>query len=68
MTSWSKAKSGDNRYNIRESGGKHTVFKDDATFFRTDGTKVGSADSKDTAIDLVKSDSGSKNVDIKKST
>lgn len=67
MITWNKVSSGEKTYNVKESSGTHHVFKNDAAFSR-EGTKVGSADSREKALDIVKSDSGGKSVDIKKSS
>jgi hypothetical protein len=62
--SWKLVRSGGKNYTIQQSSSGYTVRKNDG-FTRGGGTRIGSAKSLTDAIDIIKSDSNSQNVDIR---
>ncbi len=66
MSLWSLIMSGGKGYTTEQSSdGSATVRRNDG-FFHSTGTKIGHADSMTDALDIVKSDSGADDTDIKR--
>ncbi len=62
--SWKLVRSGRKYYTIQVSSSGYTVRKNDGFAWST-GTRLGSTKSLVDALDIIKSDSGSKNVDVR---
>ena len=66
MSLWNLIMSGGKGYTTQEgSDGAVTVRRNDG-FLHSTGTKIGNAQSKKDALDIVKSDSGADDTDIRK--
>lgn len=62
--SWKLVRSGGKNYTVQQSSSGYTIRKNDG-FARSGGTRLGTATSFADAIDIIKSDSNSQQIDIR---